>query len=211
MYFVKSACRSSLKRLKEVIFFEFFLINYEFFLNFFDFFAAGAINCPICRATIASSSVLTVDHQASAQIKENFSKELELRKQELSTFLSNYKTFYLRFGNTHTRLFTNNYNKHEWTLFIKIDNENIESFIENVVITLHPTFYPSSITLDKAPFEIKRQGWGIFDIPIKINWKSWTGLECSELVHNLSFLQDGNENRMKFRVERAKFKENIEK
>lgn len=53
----------------------------------------------------------------------------------------------------------------------KSDKYKISDIVDNVVFNLHPTFNPPSITVSKAPFELKRIGWGTFTIMAKITLK----------------------------------------
>ena len=56
---------------------------------------------------------------------------------------------------------------------------------------LHPTFNPSKVTVNKAPLQIKRWGWGIFEIKIIIFWKKWMEKEPTTYNHMLSFEANG--------------------
>lgn len=47
----------------------------------------------------------------------------------------------------------------------------ISEIVDNVVFNLHPTFNPPSIKVSKAPFELKRIGWGTFTITANITLK----------------------------------------
>jgi hypothetical protein len=82
-------------------------------------------------------------------------------------------------------------NQFDWTLFVSDSPDSISgnhcgSFIESVQVDLHPTFHPRQITLKQAPFQLRRLGWGEFDIRLKINFKAVTGiLEPFEVVHSL--------------------------
>jgi len=56
--------------------------------------------------------------------------------------------------------------------FVRMDNSTeTEKYIDMVVIYLHPTFNPSIIKLNRPPFEIKRLGWGYFQIRCQVHWK----------------------------------------
>lgn len=109
-------------------------------------------------------------------------------------------------------LITSDYNKHEWTFFVKFDDPNqIDKFVEKIVVSLHPTFTDPVVTFTKQPFKVTRRGWGVFDIPVKIFWKKWTGLEPSIFSHFLSFEEDGKKSKFKVKIERAKIEANVGK
>jgi transcription initiation factor IIF auxiliary subunit len=96
-------------------------------------------------------------------------------------------------GNRHQLVPTRNdsENIHQWTLFI--EPEGFENqIIEKVVVDLHPTFRPAQLTLTSAPFEVKRLGWGVFDIKIIIRFKQECNLGELEINHFLSFEGNGN-------------------
>lgn len=52
-------------------------------------------------------------------------------------------------------------NQHDWTFFTRFSRTDI---IKEVRVKLHPTFRPPQLTLHRAPFEVRRLGWGVFVI-----------------------------------------------
>ena len=50
------------------------------------------------------------------------------------------------------------------------NNEDISYFVKSVVFTLHPTFENNVRTIEHPPFEVQEQGWGEFDIGVKIQF-----------------------------------------
>lgn len=140
---------------------------------------------------------LTILIQQYAQFVEEYEKRLK----EINDFFNKYTTITFLYGNTHKKIQTSEYNTHEWVLFIRLENENIEKYIEKIQISLHPTFYSPEITLIHAPFEIKRLGWGVFDIPIKIYWKEWVKQQPFETTHFLSFNGEGEKKTFKLKIE----------
>ena len=83
----------------------------------------------------------------------------------------------------------------------------VSDYIDRFEVDLHPTFQPPKLVLFEEPFEIKRMGWGVFDINIKVYWKPWTGVDMNEISHYLSFDGNGKEHKYKVRVDRKKFDE----
>ncbi|KAL6061274.1 Transcriptional regulator, Sir2 family protein [Balamuthia mandrillaris] len=69
-------------------------------------------------------------------------------------------------------------NRHKWTMFVGLPDELVqkglkaEDMIERVEYDLHPTFSPSKISVPKAPYELKRLGWGYFDVGVTVYWRS---------------------------------------
>ncbi|KAH8652154.1 hypothetical protein BX600DRAFT_553601 [Xylariales sp. PMI_506] len=56
-------------------------------------------------------------------------------------------------------------NKHLWSFYIRASGEEI---IEEVLINLHPTFFPQQVRLKSPPYKVTRIGWGIFIINVLI-------------------------------------------
>ena len=64
-------------------------------------------------------------------------------------------------------------NKHAWKLYVRCASKKYKTknFIEKIEIELHETFKKPHRVINKAPFEYKSKGWGMFEIPITIHWK----------------------------------------
>ena len=79
-------------------------------------------------------------------------------------------------------------------MFVSLNNDEKETkrFIESVTYFLHPTFKPSRIEVNEAPFLLSRLGWGYFDVKMHIQFAQWTGLGKRELIHELCFDNDGH-------------------
>eukprot|EP00163_Fabomonas_tropica_P016657 TRINITY_DN29787_c0_g1_i1.p1 TRINITY_DN29787_c0_g1~~TRINITY_DN29787_c0_g1_i1.p1 ORF type:complete len:158 (+),score=24.70 TRINITY_DN29787_c0_g1_i1:55-528(+) len=58
--------------------------------------------------------------------------------------------------------------EYKWKVFLRSADEDydIEDIFHEVTFDLHPTFNPPSVTRTESPFEVKRSGWGTFDIDI---------------------------------------------
>ena len=77
----------------------------------------------------------------------------------------------------------------DWTVFIKASPKIIND-IKCVQYTLHPTFPDPMRTVCRAgetqyPFALSSNGWGTFEIPIKITFKNG---QTRFLKHNLQFV-----------------------
>jgi len=87
-------------------------------------------------------------------------------------------------GNTHKQIDEHN---HAWKVFVR--GSNLEQ-IDHVRFDLHPTFQPSAVTVNCAPFEVDRVGWGLFAINITIFFKPELSRNELALIHDLDFTRD---------------------
>eukprot|EP00698_Gefionella_okellyi_P008504 TRINITY_DN2109_c0_g2_i1.p1 TRINITY_DN2109_c0_g2~~TRINITY_DN2109_c0_g2_i1.p1 ORF type:complete len:424 (-),score=80.55 TRINITY_DN2109_c0_g2_i1:107-1378(-) len=85
-------------------------------------------------------------------------------------------------------------NSHQWGIFVSTDPQDVtgrsemaRQMIDRVELALHPTFTPRTVVLQQAPFQLKRIGWGTFDVGVRVHFKE--ALRCAplEVVHRLSF------------------------
>ncbi len=125
------------------------------------------LQCPICREDLdylrSSSNHLKPNAILHNLFRQQYEKEYELRRIECLNERKQMIIKRLIIGNSH-QLLRCDYNctKHEWTFFIKFDNDDqddINQYIKQITINLHPTFSPSKIILDKSPFRLTRIGW----------------------------------------------------
>lgn len=70
-----------------------------------------------------------------------------------------------------------------------MDEEDISYFIKKVVFVLHPTFANNVREVDQPPFEIQEQGWGEFEITVRIHFVD-PSEKPVELVHVLKLFAD---------------------
>ena len=64
----------------------------------------------------------------------------------------------------------------------------MSDYVDKVEIKLHPTFDPPKVEFKgNEKIEVKRIGWGIFRIFMKIHWKEKYG-GFSEVSHQLGFV-----------------------
>ena len=71
-----------------------------------------------------------------------------------------------------------------WAMYVKCDAD-----IRSVTFGLHSTFQPNVVKLDKAPFEIVRQGWGSFDVRVEV--ETLDG-KIHKFVHTLTLDKDSS-------------------
>lgn len=81
-----------------------------------------------------------------------------------------------------------------WCCYVRgVNNEDISYFVRKVVFTLHPTFVNNVRTVEQPPFEIQEQGWGEFDITVKIHFVD-SSEKPVEIVHFLKLFNDDKSN-----------------
>ncbi len=125
------------------------------------------LQCPICREDVtylrSASKHLKANSILHNLFRQEYEKEYEIRRNEIDNERKNIIKKRLIIGNTHQSLACEyNYTRHEWTLFIKFENDDqtdMRQYIKQITINLHPTFTPSQIILDKPPFRLTRIGW----------------------------------------------------
>lgn len=148
----------------------------------FDAVSGLEARCPLCRTQTTACQ----DEERRMQLKMRYPQayaERELEERETNEGGESIQTMTLYIGNRH-RLTTPSedspQNNHEWAFFIKPSRTEI---IEEVQIFLHPTFRPSRIVRQRAPYEIRRLGWGIFAIEACIILKagySWVSSDAED-------------------------------
>ena len=127
------------------------------------------LQCPICRADLDYLRLISNQLKANSILhnlfQEKYPDEYRIRRNEIAHERQNLIKKRLIIGNTHHLLSCDfDRTRHEWTLFVQFDNDNeeqnpIEQYIKQITINLHPTFTPSQIVLNKAPFRLTRIGW----------------------------------------------------
>ena len=82
-------------------------------------------------------------------------------------------------------LYDNNQEAFEWNLHINVTDSALDQ-IDYVRYELHPTFVnPERIIRDrKSKFQLRLVGWGIFEIPVTIQFKDGSSVQTS---HHLEF------------------------
>ena len=153
-------------------------------------------SCPFCRAAIKSGFKPKLDVKLQEEIKTSNKEAFIQREEELKKLRhENEKNFKLRivYGNDHEIINDpTNYNVHKWCAYVRLanKNDNIAKYISKVAFQLHPTFANPKRVKTSPPFQVSCRGWGVFLLPITIEWREELGLENTEVKHFLSF--DGN-------------------
>jgi len=76
-------------------------------------------------------------------------------------------------------------NVHQWKMFVR--GPDVDSIVDKVEFELHPTFQPSKVTVSSPPFELERDGWGVFIVGVKVHYKPDLNKSASEFQHPLNF------------------------
>lgn len=100
---------------------------------------------------------------------------------------------------------------YDWKVFVRLNKDHkfkIESIIESVTFSLHPTF-PNPDRKIKAvtnnEFSMGTSGWGTFDIDIKVEFKAASGAtDPIGLTHSLTFDHPGKWKTVKVPMSRKK-------
>ena len=167
----------------------------------------AGIPCPMCRAHFDKLFIPQVDRELQEEIAAAMGAEFEERKAEVIAAgegMGNKRLIKFSFGNTHEDVKNpKGKNSHRWCMFASLAQGADETgkFIKSVTYHLHPTFTPSKIKVEKAPFLLSRVGWGWFDIQMDIEFKESTGLGTKRITHELCF--DGKGKTQSFLMEVA--------
>uniref|UniRef100_A0A7S3NSW9 YEATS domain-containing protein n=1 Tax=Euplotes crassus TaxID=5936 RepID=A0A7S3NSW9_EUPCR len=154
----------------------------------------------MCREGFEEGYIPDIDKEFQKEVRDKMPEEFKETTaflKENNLFRGNLKSIKFFFGNKHKEIQATAYmeNDHEWIAFVEFVNpEYTKRFVSKVEFKLHPTFQPSKVTVDRMPFQIKRIGWGIFEIKITITWRHWMKKEPTKYTHMLSFDGDGKRN-----------------
>lgn len=160
--------------------------------------------CPICRTKVEDNFDLQVDKKLAKAIEKANPIGFKRKKKELKENNSlECQTHVVRFkyGNTHRKVtkpvkckLTGYLKKHKWSIYVKsLDSQMSErKCIDHVVVKLDKkSFGKDEVVLKRAPFKFTSTGWGCFEVPIIIFWKSWVCKEPTIVRHMLSFDDKG--------------------
>ena len=83
------------------------------------------------------------------------------------------------------------------------NKEETKRFIKSVTYHLHPTFKPSVIKVEEAPFLLSRLGWGWFTVEFEVEFHDWTKLGKIKMEHELCFENKGHTQSILLEVDMA--------
>ncbi|KAJ3366413.1 hypothetical protein GGF32_005415 [Allomyces javanicus] len=160
-----------------------------------------AMPCAMCRQPVAWGD-LTPRADLVARVREKYAAQVKARMTDPEVQVWGTRrqvTVRFAIGNRHMyvieNMLANRSNVHLWTFYVHADPPHLDAvLIDRVVVHLHPTFRPASVTLTAPPFELKRLGWGIFNIAVEIYWKPSIQTPANPTVAEwlLDFTDDGS-------------------
>ncbi|KAF2635484.1 hypothetical protein P280DRAFT_484540 [Massarina eburnea CBS 473.64] len=129
-------------------------------------------SCPMCRTQTSAQP----DTELSRELEERYPKTYQGRKEEEEvdrgqrSGQGGVEGVMILIGNRHRlERGSGDDNQHDWTFFVRLSRPDL---VEHVHVNLHPTFRPPRVTLSKAPFEVRRLGWGTFTLQAVIVLKN---------------------------------------
>ncbi|KAF2014109.1 hypothetical protein BU24DRAFT_315275, partial [Aaosphaeria arxii CBS 175.79] len=166
-------------------------------------------NCPMCR----TATTAALDRDLARTLEEKYPdtwRERAVEEDEARVGVAGIESMVILIGNKHSlvRASPGSDNQHDWTFFVKCSRSEI---VHQIRINLHPTFHPPQLTLDGPPFEVRRVGWGYFNIEAKILLKSpyrWVtegtdaGTDILTLDWMLNFEDRGRQGRVRAKVKK---------
>ena len=133
--------------------------------------------CPMCRTqTTAHFNKDYFDHLATQYPRTSHERSVE--EEDSFGEQGSIQTVTVYIGNRHQNVESDDPNIHEWTFFVKPSRTDI---IEEVQLVLHPTFRPNRVIRQRAPYEVKRLGWGTFTVTAYVILKAgytWVSSEA---------------------------------
>ncbi|OAO17778.1 hypothetical protein AV274_0454 [Blastocystis sp. ATCC 50177/Nand II] len=64
-------------------------------------------------------------------------------------------------------------NMYDWKVYIRgVNGEDMSTFIKSATFTLHASFRQNQRVIDHFPFEVREQGWGEFEVEVKVEFKN---------------------------------------
>lgn len=168
-------------------------------------------SCPMCRASLDGfdpARAAVVEH-LQRYVEEHHGEELRAHAEDVEREEAR-RAAILRIvvdvGNTHVELDNPGHrhrprrstrNHHRWTMFVRCSSHpdlDLSRYIKCVKFQLHESFSQNRITRRHAPYEVRREGWGTFEVGVTIVWRRGARVdgECRQtLEHDLSFDGDG--------------------
>ncbi|KAJ4359295.1 hypothetical protein N0V95_002306 [Ascochyta clinopodiicola] len=184
-------------------------------------------NCPMCRTHTTAAP----DELLARRLQQRYPKTYAERWMEEEVERGSrvgqdgVEGIMILIGNKHRLVRgSEDANQHDWTFFVRTSRPDL---VEEVRVELvrtfkvpvlgwltvlkHPTFRPPRVVLRRAPYEVRRLGWGYFTLEAEIILKapySWvvdnsgTRQRGLELTWTLDFTDRGRQGRVRARVRR---------
>ena len=113
------------------------------------------------------------------QRKEELKKLGEWSGDENSTFVRFVLGNWYKHLQNPSKSSSGYWNEHRWTMFVKLQDGQpggTSKYIKSVTYHLDPGFTRSRIRVTEAPFNLTRNGWGVFEAEVDIEFHDWTKL-----------------------------------
>ena len=163
--------------------------------------------CPLCRRPQQSSHTPTVNpttaQQYNKQIARRYPEKMKEHLKDLQKLRVNGGStchYQVVYGNRHAIDNSRTRNKHIWTAFVDVVDEkgkkvkDLSRIISKVSYDFD-VYFPHVVrrslsSRSRSQFEVRRRGWGTFEIEIKIQFCSDLNLSDVVVRHELSFDQN---------------------
>lgn len=143
--------------------------------------------CPMCRTPTTASVYNSLAQELEIKYPQTYAE----RRAEENLVVSNREIddvegVVILTGNRHQLVGSPSAsgNEHDWTFFVRLSRPELVSYIR---VNLHPTFRPPFLILRSPPFEVRRIGWGYFNIQVTVVLKEgWEWVGGTEVRGELS-------------------------
>ncbi|CAI6230724.1 unnamed protein product [Periconia digitata] len=131
-------------------------------------------SCPMCRTQTTAHPSPTLAATLAQKYPTTYALRAAEEEQDILAQRSNEtgaESIVLLIGNKHRiERRSDDGNTHDWTFFVRVSRPEM---VKEVRVYLHPTFRPPVVTLREPPFEVRRLGWGTFNIRVAVVLESW--------------------------------------
>ncbi|KAJ8117005.1 hypothetical protein OPT61_g1695 [Boeremia exigua] len=168
-------------------------------------------NCPMCRTHTTASPDQTLAKQLARRYPLTYADRRVEEEVDRGSRVgyNGVEGIMILIGNKHKLVRSSeNENQHDWTFFVRTSRPEL---VEEVRVDLHPTFRPPRVVLRRAPYQVRRLGWGYFTLEVEIILKApytWISSNSGarkpglELSWTLDFTGDGRQGTVRARVKR---------
>ena len=149
------------------------------------------------------------------QVQSSFGDEIKDRLEAENKAIKmreNVLKLKIKYGNYHEEIKEfqtthNGYeNKHLWKIYVELEDDLRQTiFIKRVTFYLHESFVITDIVKKLPPYEYQCRGWGVFELPIHIEWQKWLNKETTIINHYLCFEGKGSHNSFILTIDKSEF------
>ncbi|EPS41968.1 hypothetical protein H072_4035 [Dactylellina haptotyla CBS 200.50] len=168
--------------------------------------------CPMCRTLTSARR----SEEAEERVRERYPEEYNKRDEEYladeETKDVSVQTLTVYIGNTakEVRDIGDGRKMYDWEFFVKVSDQSV---INEVEVLLHETFKQPRTVKRRAPYSIRREGWGTFTVRANVVLKagySWISSDAVDsryakrvslpLEWTLSFEDGGSQARCRLKI-----------